>query len=152
MWRRLKGLRPYRSRRGASPLAASGAGRQQRKTAKILTCSIIGFLLGLTGAGIAGSSYLKEDYTSASSFLLTAVEDLQASTSRVTNSLQRIQNMENKFSRLEAAKAEHADIDAVRKEMKQLHDSLLVEILESRSRIVELETELSIAQRSPKQL
>lgn len=49
--------------------------------------SILGFLIGATAAGGAGYYYLLEEYQTASNLLLSSVEDLQASTNKVSFSL-----------------------------------------------------------------
>jgi hypothetical protein len=46
--------------------------------------SIIGFLLGVTAAGSAGYYYLLGEYNNASAALLISVQELQASTDKVT--------------------------------------------------------------------
>lgn len=46
--------------------------------------SVIGFLLGVTAAGSAGYYYLLGEYNNASAALLISVQELQASTDKVS--------------------------------------------------------------------
>jgi hypothetical protein len=46
--------------------------------------SLLGFLLGVTISGGVGYYYLLEEYNSASATLLNSVQDLQASTEKVS--------------------------------------------------------------------
>ncbi|CCG84488.1 protein of unknown function [Taphrina deformans PYCC 5710] len=104
---------------------------------------ITGFLLGMAVSGTLGYSYLLQEYQNASNLLLSSVEELQASTSRITGYVKRIEDVESSLRKVQKGSATQNDHSTLRKEMHKVYSGLNVEQLDLRSKIVELEKDLA---------
>ena len=117
------GLRPYSQATISTPtmpVIAKPPPAPTRRPVGAFRGGITGFLLGTSIAAAVGWYYLLEEYNAASDVLLSSVEDLQQSTSKVANYVRRIEEVEGRLSRLEAAVSRKGDIDSLRQEFKQV--------------------------------
>ena len=108
---------------------------------------LLGFFLGFSIASAYTSYYLLQEYKFASSLLQSSVEELQESTAKMTNHLQRIQAVEKEVVRLNGATAVKEEVTKLRSEMKKLYDGVHVENLDLRAHVWGIEQDL---QRSAK--
>ncbi|CAG8765397.1 27341_t:CDS:2, partial [Gigaspora margarita] len=82
--------------------------------------SLVGFLLGLSIAGGSGYYYLLDEYHTASNLLLSSVEELQKSTSKVHDYAQKIERVEDELKALQesAATTDQDGLDQQNLELK----------------------------------
>ncbi|CAG8630345.1 14674_t:CDS:2 [Dentiscutata erythropus] len=77
---------------------------------------LIGFLLGLSIAGGSGYYYLLDEYHTASNLLLSSVEELQKSTSKVHDYAQKIERVEDELKALQESAATTDQVKELRSE------------------------------------
>ncbi|KAJ9101875.1 hypothetical protein QFC21_003215 [Naganishia friedmannii] len=104
---------------------------------------LLGFFFGFSLASAYASFYLLQEYKLASSLLQGSVEDLQESTSKMSNHLQRIDAVEKELKRLSSTSAVKEDVTKLRAEMKQVYDGLHVEVLDLRAHVWGVEQDLA---------
>ncbi|GHJ86501.1 hypothetical protein NliqN6_2903 [Naganishia liquefaciens] len=104
---------------------------------------LLGFFFGFSLASAYASYYLLQEYKLASSLLQGSVEDLQDSTSKMANHLQRIEAVEKELKRLSSTSAVKEDVTKLRAEMKQVYDGLHVEVLDLRAHVWGVEQDLA---------
>ena len=100
---------------------------------------ITGFLLGVAVSGSLAYSYLLQDYTNASSLLLASVEELQSQTNQFTKHVKRIDELERSVK----SRKSDAGVSSLQSEMHSLLSKLNVEQLDIRSKVTQLETDIS---------
>ncbi|KAI5452776.1 hypothetical protein NCC49_000522 [Naganishia albida] len=103
----------------------------------------IGTFFGFSLASAYASYYLLQEYKLASSLLQGSVEDLQDSTVKMSNHLQRIEAVEKELKRLSSTSAVKEDVTKLRAEMKQVYDGLHVEVLDLRAHVWGVEQDLA---------
>ncbi|KAJ9113862.1 hypothetical protein QFC19_000055 [Naganishia cerealis] len=103
---------------------------------------LLGFFFGFSLASAYASFYLLQEYKLASSLLQGSVEDLQESTLKMSNHLQRIEAVEKELKRLSSTSAVKEDVTKLRAEMKQVYDGLHVEVLDLRAHVWGVEQDL----------
>ncbi|CAG8561481.1 6318_t:CDS:2 [Diversispora eburnea] len=96
---------------------------------------LIGFLLGLTIAGGSGYYYLLDEYHTASNLLLSSVEELQKSTSKVRDYAQKIERLEGELKSLQGSAATTDQIKELRSETRKLFDGLNLQHLELKTNV-----------------
>ncbi|KAG0365584.1 hypothetical protein BC939DRAFT_498715 [Gamsiella multidivaricata] len=111
---------------------------------------ILGFLLGATVAGGAGYYYLLEEYQTASSLLLSSVEDLHASTNKVRDYAKKIESVEAELKALRTKAATVEQLSELKGEVKKVYDALNIEHLELKSHVWGLEMDLQKVQQQSK--
>jgi len=116
----------------------------RKKTTGRFRGSVLGFLLGTTVAGIAGYSYLIQEYRSASEILMNSVEELQRSTVKISSYLKRIDELEKQVRRLNQDGVMQEDIEGLREEMKKIYDGLHIEHLELKTQVNDMDKDLAI--------
>ena len=97
----------------------------------------------MTLAGGLGYTYLLQEYQNASALLLASVEELEASTQRITGQVRRIEELEKRVEKQGKGVATQQDHTGLRREMHNVYAQLNADQLDLQSKIVELERELS---------
>ncbi|KAF7796265.1 hypothetical protein EIP86_007439 [Pleurotus ostreatoroseus] len=87
---------------------------------------IVGFLFGFSLASSYAAYHLLDEYKQASAALQASVEELQASTQKVSAHIRRIEEVEKDLKALRDSSASKEDISRVRAEVKKLYDGLHV--------------------------
>ncbi|KAH9447850.1 hypothetical protein MJO29_011157 [Puccinia striiformis f. sp. tritici] len=103
---------------------------------------ILGFLTGLTVTGSYAYLHLFEEYQNACNILLLSVEELKASTLKITNQVKRIEQVEKDLNRIESTTVTEDQIKKLKSELKKLVDRVEIEQLELKSNLTHLETDL----------
>ncbi|KAF8423716.1 hypothetical protein L210DRAFT_2135808 [Boletus edulis BED1] len=85
---------------------------------------IIGFLFGFSLASAYAAYHLLDEYKTASAALQASVDELQASTAKVTAHVRRIEGVEKDLKTLSQHSASKDDLSRVRAEVKKLYDGL----------------------------
>ncbi|RHZ44064.1 hypothetical protein Glove_767g4 [Diversispora epigaea] len=105
---------------------------------------LIGFLLGLTIAGGSGYYYLLDEYHTSSNLLLSSVEELQKSTSKVRDYAQKIERLEGELKSLQGSAATTDQIKELRSETRKLFDGLNLQHLELKTNVWNIEQDVHI--------
>ncbi|GAA5823718.1 hypothetical protein JCM5353_008567, partial [Sporobolomyces roseus] len=84
---------------------------------------LIGFLLGLTAVGTYGYYLLLSDYSLASTKLLSSIEQLEFSTSLISNQLEKIHELEQRLQGFEKQTVEKKELKSLRDEYRKLWES-----------------------------
>ncbi|KAG9308790.1 hypothetical protein JVU11DRAFT_11415 [Chiua virens] len=103
---------------------------------------IIGFLFGFSLASAYAAYHLLDEYKAASAALQASVEELQASTAKVTAHVWRIEAVEKDLKALSHNSASKDDLSRVRAEAKKLYDGLHIEFLDLRNHIWGMQQDL----------
>ncbi|GAA6017504.1 hypothetical protein JCM10207_008249 [Rhodosporidiobolus poonsookiae] len=103
---------------------------------------LIGFLLGISLTGGYGYFQLLDDYSKASSELLSSVEELRGSTEQMATLIPRISALEQSSAALAESAATKADLDSLRAEYRKLLDAEHLDVLEMKAHIWALEQDL----------
>ncbi|MBW0498014.1 hypothetical protein O181_037729 [Austropuccinia psidii MF-1] len=109
---------------------------------------VLGFLTGLTLTGTYSYLYLLDEYQSASNILLLSVEELKASTSKITGQIKRIEHIENDLKRLESSSITNLQLEKLKNEFRKLVDGIQVEQLKLSSNLSTLEADLISSSKS----
>ncbi|KAJ9116870.1 hypothetical protein QFC22_004527 [Naganishia vaughanmartiniae] len=128
---------------GTIPVRKPVGGLRGGLTVMFALFSLLGFFFGFSLASAYASFYLLQEYKLASSLLQGSVEDLQESTSKMSNHLQRIEAVEKELKRLSSTSAVKEDVTKLRGEMKQVYDGLHVEVLDLRAHVWGVEQDLA---------
>ncbi|KAI8807644.1 hypothetical protein BJ742DRAFT_304217 [Cladochytrium replicatum] len=94
------------------------------------TASVVGFLIGVTMTTWGGLLSFGENYQRSTASMITSVEELQSSTSKVKRSLGKIDTVEGDLSSLKAKAATQADLEKLRNELLKAIDEVNVSHLE----------------------
>ncbi|KAI8459795.1 hypothetical protein BY996DRAFT_6409914 [Phakopsora pachyrhizi] len=81
---------------------------------------ILGFLTGLTVTGGYAYLHLFEEYQNASNALLLSVEELKASTLKITGQINRIEQVERELKRIESNSVSEDQVGKLKSELKKL--------------------------------
>ncbi len=92
----------------------------------------------MTVAGGLGYTYLLTEYQNASSLLLSSIEELQDSTSRIAGYVKRIEDVENSLKKVQQSGASSKDITSLRQEMHKVYNGINVEQLDLKAKVVDL--------------
>jgi len=103
---------------------------------------LFGILLGATIAGGIGYYYLVDEYQTASSLLLSSVEELQMSTNRVRDYARKIESVDREVRKIREEAATKEEVAQLRVEMKKLYDSLSIEHLELKTHVWGIEQDI----------
>ncbi|KAN0087978.1 hypothetical protein V8E55_006599 [Tylopilus felleus] len=103
---------------------------------------IIGFLFGFSLASAYAAYHLLDEYKAASAALQASVEELQASTAKVTAHVRRIEAVEKDLKALSQSSASKDDLSRVRAESKKLYDGLHIEFLDLRNHVWGMQQDL----------
>ncbi|KAG6379371.1 hypothetical protein JVT61DRAFT_11835 [Boletus reticuloceps] len=103
---------------------------------------IIGFLFGFSLASAYAAYHLLDEYKTASAALQASVEELQASTAKVTAHVRRIEAVEKDLKTLSQHSASKDDLSRVRAEVKKLYDGLHIEFLDLRNHVWGMQQDL----------
>ncbi|KAF0363032.1 ER to Golgi transport-related protein [Gigaspora margarita] len=104
--------------------------------------SLVGFLIGLSIAGGSGYYYLLDEYHTASNLLLSSVEELQKSTSKVHDYAQKIERVEDELKALQESAATTDQVKELRSEVRKLYDGLDQQNLELKAVVWNLEQDI----------
>lgn len=107
-----------------------------------IRAGILGFLTGLTVTGSYAYLHLFEEYQNACNVLLLSVEELKASTLKITNQVKRIEQVEKDLKRIESTSITDGQISKLKSELRKLIDQVQVEQLQLKSNLTTLETDL----------
>ncbi|KAI8805831.1 hypothetical protein BJ742DRAFT_396364 [Cladochytrium replicatum] len=94
------------------------------------TASVVGFLVGVTLTTWGGLLSFGENYQRSTASMITSVEELQNSTSKVKRSLGKIEAVEGGLSSLRAIAATEEDLEKLRNELLKAIDEVNVSHLE----------------------
>ncbi|KAF0363031.1 hypothetical protein F8M41_013984 [Gigaspora margarita] len=103
---------------------------------------LVGFLIGLSIAGGSGYYYLLDEYHTASNLLLSSVEELQKSTSKVHDYAQKIERVEDELKALQESAATTDQVKELRSEVRKLYDGLDQQNLELKAVVWNLEQDI----------
>ncbi|ORX83251.1 hypothetical protein K493DRAFT_411687 [Basidiobolus meristosporus CBS 931.73] len=103
---------------------------------------IIGFVIGASAAGTMSYFSLLEEYQIASTKLLGAVEELQASTSQVKEHAKKIEDLDQELIVLKDNIVKKEQVDKARRELRKLYDSANIEHLELKTHVWAMEQEI----------
>ncbi|OLL24673.1 hypothetical protein NEOLI_003774 [Neolecta irregularis DAH-3] len=132
-------LRNFNAQTTAYVSAPSNSVFVRKKTAGRFRGSILGFFLGTTVAGIAGYSFLIQEYRSASEILMSS-----RSTIKISAYLKRIDELEKQVRRLNKDGVLQEDVESLREEMKNIYNGLQIEHLELKTQVNEMDKDLAI--------
>ncbi|KAI9199643.1 uncharacterized protein BJ171DRAFT_518126 [Polychytrium aggregatum] len=121
---------------------SSAAPAPARREGGFVRGSIIGFLLGLTLAGSTAYVYLVDDYNKSSLSLLSSVEDLQKSTSKISGYSKKIEIVEGRLKEHVAQAATKSEVEALRNELLKLIDNANVAHLELKTEVWDLSKDI----------
>ncbi|WAR60217.1 hypothetical protein PtB15_9B154 [Puccinia triticina] len=107
-----------------------------------IRAGILGFLTGLTVTGSYAYLHLFEEYQNACNILLLSVEELKASTLKITNQVKRIEQVEKELNRIGSTTVTEDQIKKIKSELKKLIDRVQIDQLELKSNLTNLETDL----------
>ncbi|KNZ48806.1 uncharacterized protein VP01_53g4 [Puccinia sorghi] len=107
-----------------------------------IRAGILGFLTGLTVTGSYAYLHLFEEYQNACNVLLLSVEELKASTLKITSQVKRIEQVEKDLNRIESTTVTEDQIKKLKSELKKLVDQVQIEQLELKANLTNLETDL----------
>ncbi|PLW27723.1 hypothetical protein PCASD_20596 [Puccinia coronata f. sp. avenae] len=107
-----------------------------------IRAGILGFLAGLTVTGCYAYLHLFEEYQNACNILLLSVEELKASTLKVTCQVKRIEQVEKDLNRIESTGVTEDQVKKLMSELKKLVDRVQIEQLDLKSNLTNLETDL----------
>ncbi|KAJ2803147.1 hypothetical protein H4R21_002142 [Coemansia helicoidea] len=106
---------------------------------------VVGFLLGVTSAGAFGFVYLIEEYHKATGLVLSSVEELEKSSSKVREYVKKIEAVEADLSRLRANSATMQQLAQTKADWRKQNDSLARDLLELKAQLWELEQDVDSA-------
>jgi len=112
-----------------------GSTSVQKKPLGAFRGGVIGFLLGFSLASSYAAYRLVDEYKQASAILQASVEELQATTIKVSTHLKRIEAVEKDLKALSETTVAKDDFTKLRTEVKKLYDGLHIEILDLRSHV-----------------
>ncbi|KAJ3000451.1 hypothetical protein HDV02_005316 [Globomyces sp. JEL0801] len=99
---------------------------------------LVGFLLGITTAGAAAYVYLLDEYQQSSYTLLSGVEDLQKTTSKLRDHTLKIDKVEGDMKKLANQAATKQDLHNLRNELLKNIDNVVLEGLETKTQLWDL--------------
>ncbi|KAK9763182.1 hypothetical protein K7432_010388 [Basidiobolus ranarum] len=104
---------------------------------------LMGFLFGLTCAGGVGYYYLLEEYQNASDMLLQSVEELQASTNKVKEYVQKINTVERELKNLKSVSASHEQLENTKSDLRKLYSTIHAEHLALKEHVSGIEHDVN---------
>ncbi|KAJ3325705.1 hypothetical protein HDV06_003506 [Boothiomyces sp. JEL0866] len=99
---------------------------------------VVGFLLGISSAGAAAYVYLLDEYQQSSLSLLSGVEDLQKTTTKLRDYTKKIDKVEETIKGFPATYATKKDLEDLRNELLKAIDNVVVDGLETKTLVWEL--------------
>jgi len=119
-----------------------GGGSVQKKPLGAFRGGLVGFLLGFSLASSYAAYRLVDEYKQASVILQASVEELQATATKVSTHLERIESVEKNLKALSETTVAKDDAVHLRTEVKKLYDGLHIEFLDLRSHVWGIQQDL----------
>ncbi|OMJ24136.1 hypothetical protein AYI70_g1788 [Smittium culicis] len=128
-----------RSSAPSNATESSSKAKSKPKTFAGIRGGMFGFLLGATLSGGYGFYYLIEQYQSASSLILSSVNELEKTANTIQEYVRKIDSFETQLSSLQQTSATKAEIEKLRAEGRKLSDIFTKDYLEVKAHLLVLE-------------